>query len=73
MHLTANLRKLQEMQGPCHQAVTRADTGSLGVVPAASSGRDAHWGRAWRMAFTSSATAVSANSNCSCGDKNARP
>lgn len=30
-------------------------------------GRWPHWGRACRMAFTSSATAVSANSNCSWG------
>jgi hypothetical protein len=33
----------------------------------ASSSFSAYWGRAFRMAFTSSATAVSANSNCSWG------
>lgn len=29
----------------------------------------AHWGKALRMVFTSSATAVSANSNCSWRDE----
>jgi len=29
----------------------------------------AHWGSALSIAFTSSATAVKANSNCSCGEK----
>lgn len=31
-----------------------------------------HWGSAFRMAFTSSATAVSANSNCSWGGRGGR-
>lgn len=33
----------------------------------------AHWGRALSIAFTSSATAVRANSNCSCGENKHTP
>ena len=71
-YLTAKLHCPQSLQDPVTRQLRweawlgrplTADGSPRGL------GTRTHWGKALRMAFTSSATAVSANSNCSWRDR----